>query len=147
MSGKGKSGGGLGAKMAANKKLLVIALIVLAFVGGGGGSYYFFVYQPSQPEPEPEPGAVVVLESITINLADGHFLKLGFALQQTLEVEEALDGSKALDIAIDLFSNRSIAELSSNDERNRMKQELKEKVKKAYHDEIIDVYFTEFVMQ
>jgi flagellar FliL protein len=40
-----------------------------------------------------------------------------------------------------------VAELSTNEARDEMKKELVEKIKKAYHEEVYDVYFTEFVMQ
>jgi flagellar FliL protein len=142
-----KDQGSDGTKKKKPKKKLIIILIalVLAVTGGGVGGYLMFA--PTKEEPPPEPGAVVKLDPITINLTEGHYLKLGLALQATAEVAEEPDGSKALDIAIDLFSNRSVAELSSNDERNRMKKELTELVEKAYEHEIMDVYLTEFVMQ
>ncbi len=138
--GAGKSG-------RSKKKLIMIAAaIVLALAGGGAGGYYLFSPK-SKTKPAPKPGLVVPIDPITVNLTDGHYLKLGFALQATDKVAEAPDGSKAIDIAIDLFSNRSVAELSSNDERRRMKKDLAEKISKAYDEEIMDVYFTEFVMQ
>ena len=132
-----------------SKKKLIIIIVALVIAVGGGGAGGYFIFAPSTPAVEvaPTPGIVIPLEAVTINLADGHFLKLKIALQATAEVAEALDGSKALDICIDLFSNRSLAELSSNDERKRMKKELAEKVEKAYEEEVMDVYFTEFVMQ
>jgi flagellar FliL protein len=128
------------------KKLIVIALAAVLLLGGGGAGYYFFMGGDG-PEPPPEPGAVVALEPITVNLADGHFLKVSIALQATAEVSEEVDGSKALDLLISQFSNRSVGELSSNEAREEAKKTLKEKVGKAYHGEIMDIYFTEFVMQ
>lgn len=130
------------------KKLIIVAALVV-LLGGGGAGGYFFVLAPGKAEaaPPPEPGAVVALEAITINLADGHFLKLKIALQATAEAHEEPDGSKALDIAIDMFSNRAVEELASNAERQRAKAELKEKVTAAYEHEVMDVYLTEFVMQ
>ncbi len=135
------------------KKLIMIIAVVAVLLGGGAGGY--LMVKPSsataEPEPEPEPGMVVPLDAITINLADGHFLKLKLSLQATADVTEAPDGSKALDIAIDLYSNREMAELMSNAERERSKTELKEKIEAAYtvdkEKEIMDVYFTSFVIQ
>lgn len=134
------------------KKLVMILVIVLvALAGGGAGGYFLFAPKSAEAEPAPEPGIVVPLDAVTINLADGHYLKLKLSLQATAEVAEAPDGSKALDIAISLYSNREMAELMSNDERERSKAELKEKVVKAYtvdkEEEIMDVYFTSFVIQ
>lgn len=130
-----------------SKKLLIIIVAAVVLLAGGGAGGYFMFFKKSSAPPAPKPGIVVPLESITINLADSHYLKLKISLQLTSKVAEKIDGSKALDIAIDLFSNRAVAELSSNNERNRMKKELKEKVVKAFEEEVMDVYFTEFVMQ
>ena len=55
------------------------------------------------PAEQPEPGEVVTLEPIQINLAGGHYLRIGLALQLTADAHEA-DGSKALDATIELFS-------------------------------------------
>jgi flagellar protein FliL len=132
-------------KKSKKKLIIIIVALVIAVAGGGAGGYMMFA--PAGPKAAPKPGIVVPLEAITINLAEGHFLKLRIALQATSAVAEALDGSKALDIAINLFSNRSVAELSSNEMRNRMKKELLDKLEKAYEEEVMDVYLTEFVMQ
>ncbi|MFF5232029.1 flagellar basal body-associated protein FliL [Dactylosporangium sp. NPDC000521] len=133
------------------KKLIMIIAIVVVLLGGGAGGWFMFKPSSATAEPEPEPGAVVPLDPVTINLADGHFLKLRLSLQATADVTEAPDGSKALDIAIELYSNRPMAELMSNTERERSKAELREKIEKAYtvnkEKEIMDVYFTSFVIQ
>jgi flagellar FliL protein len=128
------------------KKLILILVVVLLLGGGGGGAYYWFFVKDAPP-PAPEAGKVVPLEAITINLTGGHFLKIRIALQATADVEEPPDGSKALDLTIAQFSNKSVAELSSNKARAEAKKELKEKIEKAYEDEVMDVYLTEFVMQ
>jgi flagellar FliL protein len=130
------------------KKLLVIAVAVVVLLaaagyfllGGSGGE------EKAEPE-KPKEGIVVKLDPIHINLADGHFLKLGLALQATEAAHEEPDGSKALDIAIAQFSNREVRELASNEHRAEAKEKLTKAVAKAYHDEIMEVYFTEFVMQ
>ena len=69
-------------------------------------------------------GEVVALEPVSINLADGRYLRLGLGLQATAEVEEELDGSKALDAAISLYSGRPMAELSDPAQRDALKEEL-----------------------
>ena len=63
------------------------------------------------------------LESITVNLAGGHFLKVGIALQPTADAVE-LDGSKALNKLIDVFSNKTVKELSSAEGKDAAKKEL-----------------------
>jgi flagellar FliL protein len=130
-------------------KMIVIVLVVLLAAGGG---YYMFMGKssaaaaPAAPPP-PEPGHVLPLEPIYVNLAQGHFLKLGMALQGSKAAGEELDGSQALDVAIETFSGQDMETLADLEVRTELKQELVEKVTEAYEDEVIDVYFTEFVMQ
>ncbi|GLL01035.1 flagellar basal body-associated FliL family protein [Dactylosporangium matsuzakiense] len=126
------------------KKLIMIAAIALVvLVGGGVGGYLMLKPKKAEAEPAPTPGVVSVLDAITINLADGHYLKL--------KMTEAPDGSEALDIAIDEYSGRKMDQLMSNAERERTKKELIAKVVKAYtkdgKKEIMDIYFTTFVIQ
>jgi flagellar FliL protein len=122
-------------------------LAVLLLAGGGAGGYFMFAKGGEAEVETPEPGVVVALEPITINLTDGHFLKVSIALQAAADASHEPEGSRALDLLISQFSNKSVDELSSNDAREAQKKELIEKVKKAYEEEVYDVYFTEFVMQ
>jgi flagellar FliL protein len=137
-------------KKGKKKKLLVVVLAVLLL---GGGGYFFLGRGGSSTPPPPEPGQVLKLDSITLNLADGHFLKLGLALQFTTtaggggEHGAELDGSHALDLAIDQLSNRKVTELNSTAARNKVKGELVKAIEEAYDHGVMDVYFTEFVMQ
>ncbi len=127
------------------KKLLVIIVAVLLV--GGAGSYFFLFSGGDGKVAAPKPGLVVPLDPVTLNLEEGHYLKLKFALQATDTAEAELDGSKAIDIAIDQFSNTPMAALSTHQARNAAKKDLAEKIEKAYEGEVMDVYFTEFVMQ
>lgn len=136
-----------------DKKKLIMIVAVLALVAGG---YYKFMVMPkaaeAAEEPVKEPGAVVKLDPVTLNLTDGHFLKLGMALQFALAEgghggSGEPDGSQALDIAIAQLSNREMTELSSSKARAKAKAELVKEIGYAYHGEVLDVYFTEFVMQ
>jgi flagellar FliL protein len=126
------------------KKLIIILAVVLLLAGGGGG--YFFVFKSSAPA-APVEGVVVPLDPININLAGGHYLKVGLALQAIEGAAHEPEGPKALDIMISELSHRSVAELSSNAAREKVKEELLKKIEKAYHEDVMDIYFTEFVMQ
>jgi flagellar FliL protein len=129
-----KKGGG-------KKKLLIVLVLLLAV----GGAAYWFVLKPS-PKQAPKPGEVVELEPIQVNLTGGHYLKVGIALQLTAGAKEA-DGSKALDATIDLFSGRSMAELTRADDRARLKKDLERELDHRYDGEVMGVYFTDFVTQ
>lgn len=130
-------------------KLLMILVLVLVVAGAA----YWFVLKPKDSAaaavpPPPEKGEVLPLEPIYINLAQGHFLKLGLALQGTATADtKHMDGAEALDAAIEVFSGKEMDELADPEVRTEHKAELVEMVVESYEDHVMDVYFTEFVMQ
>jgi flagellar FliL protein len=123
------------------KKILII-LVALVAVGGGA---YWFVLKP-KPVEAPKPGEVVALDPIQINLEGEHYLRIGIALQLTAATKEA-DGSKALDATITEFSGLSIAEVNDPKKRAALKKDLQHHLGELYEDEVMGVYFTEFVTQ
>jgi len=138
---------GEGAKGGSKKKLLIIALPVVVLVLAAA---WFLVLKPKDDAsgaavvlPEPVPGVIVPLDSITINLAAGHYLKLGIALQP-IDAATDIDGSLALDKAIAVFSGQTIDELSTAEGKDAAKEELVNRIKLAYlphaeitHEEIV----------
>ena len=130
----------VGAPKSRTKLLLVV--LVLLLVGGGA----WFVLKPSTHE-APEPGVVVKLDAIQVNLAAGHYLRIGIALQASKDAGAEVDGSKALDATIDLFSGRPVEELSRKGSRAALKRQLEQRLDLIYEGEVIGVYFTDFVTQ
>jgi flagellar FliL protein len=134
-----------------SKKKLIIIILVVVLVGGVG---YFMMGKKAPKSGPPVKGAVVSMDATTLNLADGHFLKLKLGLQ-TIEGKvtvasdgaSSLDTSEAADIAVSEFTNRSVASLSTDEARARVKADLLRKLEKAYPDKLMGVYFVEFVMQ
>lgn len=122
------------------KKVILILVAVLAL---GGGGYWFL--RPT-PEVAAQPGKVISLEPIQVNLSAGHYLRVGIALQLTTTAHE-VDGSKALDAAIERFSGLSINEANDPAKRAAHKVALEKELAKRYHDDVMEVYFTEFVTQ
>jgi flagellar FliL protein len=127
------------------KKKLIMMLVALLVVGGGG--YWMFLKPASAEPPAPEPGEVVTIEPIQINLAGGHYLKIGVALQLTTAASHGADGAKALDAVIELFSGRSMNELTRPADRAKLKATLTKELEHDYHGDVMDVYFTDFVTQ
>jgi flagellar FliL protein len=133
------------------KKLLIIALVAVLAIGAGA---YFFLFSGSgeaEAEVAPEEGSVLEIEPVAINLAGGSYLKLGMGLQFTLEHDEAgghgsePSGAKAMDIAIAQFSGAALSDVQNN--REAMKAALQEAVVHAYHEDVMSIYFTEYVTQ
>lgn len=97
-----------------------------------------------------DPSHVATLEPITLNLADGRFLKVGLALQLAAgtEVEDAAGfGAPALDLAIEQLTGYSSKDLASATGKNEAKDRLSEKLLEIYGGKVTGVYFTQFVMQ
>ncbi len=140
------------AKGGRKKKLVMIVVPVLLAVLAA----WYFVLGPgsggSSAEEKPqsvEPGEVVALEPITMNLADGRLLKVGLALQLPLEPasEHEVSGSVALDETIAFLGEHTYAQLAAPAGRQEAKKELSHRVAERYHHDVLEVYFTEFVMQ
>ncbi|MEQ6901960.1 flagellar basal body-associated FliL family protein [Nocardioides sp. YIM 152588] len=127
-----------------SRSRLLLALVVVVAVAAGG--WYFFLKPAGAPK-EPEPGEVVRLESIQVNLADGHYLRLGMALQLSTDASHGADGAKAQDAAIGLFSGLPMQEVNKASEREKLRERLNEILEARYHHEVLEVYFWEFVTQ
>jgi len=134
--------------------ILVVALVVLGaggyvakdrFLGGDGHA----ATSASQPKatPTPKPGAVVTIDPISLNLAGGHYLRLGLALQLTAKAKESPDPSRALDTAIALFSGRTVADVSAPATRDKLKAQLADELADVYEGEVMGVYLTTYVTQ
>ena len=122
------------------KKLIVVGLVLLM----AGAGWWFFL-KPAEAT-EPVPGEILTLEATQINLAGGHYLKVGLALQLTQGAEE-VDGSIALDTAIDLFTGLPHTEVSESKQRHKLKRELVTELEERYEGDVMGVYFTEYVTQ
>jgi flagellar FliL protein len=124
------------------KILVVLLVLVLA-----GAATWWFMLRPAAAEEAPHPGAVVKLDAIQVNLAGGHYLRIGVALQATDEVKEELEGSKALDATIELFTGQSMDRLAQKPYREGLKKKLEHRLEEVYEGEVMGVYFTDFVTQ
>jgi flagellar basal body-associated protein FliL len=103
-------------------------------------------------DPRTERGGVLEMDPLTVNLADGHYLKVGIALQLdkvgvVLTAKDDGLGAKALDMAIAALSPKTMKQLSEPKAREALKRELGVDTCMAYEGEVLTVYFTNFVMQ
>jgi len=135
-----------------NKMMLIIIVAAVVLLGGGGGAFFMMKSSSAAPK-KPTKGSVTAIEdSLTINLADSHYLKLQFSLQQTADAgSESLDTSEAIELAIDEYTGKTVAELSTEKGRESIKEDLVHKIVKAYTEDktemVMDVYYTAFVTQ
>ncbi len=131
------------AKTRGRQKILALVVMLLASAGGA----YWFLLRPAPEPAEPEPGEVLALEAIQVNLKAGHYLRIGIALQLSAEVTEEVDGSKALDALINVYTGEKVEGLAEPSRREELREVLVDRVVELYEDEVLDVYITEFVTQ
>lgn len=161
---KKKAEGDDAAKGGKGKSLVLYALAALGVLGGLKG----FVLGGGKASAETsgaatttttKPGPIITLDPITVNISGDRFLKVGLGLQlwgkyspgggeSVPDSDDPTKGfAKALDLTIETFGGHSYEELSTPEGRKKAKDELVEKLKRAYHEEVEGVYFTDFVMQ
>lgn len=166
---KGDGGEGGEAKEKKAKGNLVPAVIIAVglilggkMMGGGGSSAATPVAAETTTTTVVE-GPVVKLDPITLNMADGRFVRVGLGFQmapaeegggggeEEAEEPDTTDAAgryaKALDIVIEVLGGKTYEELVDPAGRDLAKDEIVEELKRAYHEEIEDLYFTEFVLQ
>jgi flagellar protein FliL len=131
------------------KKLLLLLLVIL--LAGAGAAYFFLFASGEAVAEERVAGDVLVLEPIAVNLAGGGYLKIGVTLQFTEEGSAAghggggPDGSKATDLIISTFSQAAPGDVTGA--REALKAALEQKIIEAYHGDVMDIYYNEYVTQ
>lgn len=133
------------------RRKLVLVLLAVVLLAGAAAAYLLLGRggAPEVPEPEPEPvaGQVLGVDPISLNLAEGHYLRIGIALQLSAEAGEEVDPSRALDILIGQYSGRTVAEVSDPQRREEIRAELETAIAEAYEGEVLEVWFTNYVTQ
>jgi flagellar basal body-associated protein FliL len=91
------------------------------------------------------------LPSMSINLSDGHYLKVTAALALCPDVVlaegEEFVTAPAQDIIVSSLSGNSMTVLAEPEGREQAKELLTELVSDVYPEEVYEIYFVEFVMQ
>jgi flagellar FliL protein len=162
--------------MKAGKKILLLGGVVVGLGVAAGLAYVFVLSGPSVPPEIPDPaegqyGVMLALEERVVNLVDGgdyRYVKVGVTIEirpdtaafytakgearKVLE-EEAL---KEYEVAVPLFLDavgrvvgaKSSDDLATPQGRESLKTELHEAVARVIGErEVLDVYFTDLVMQ
>lgn len=146
-----------------SKVKLIIGAVLLVVVGaalgskvlGGGGSEVAGATGPTTTTTEP-PGMITAMDVITLNLADGRFLKLGIAFEVhdgedypvNFDPDDATKGfAREIDATISLMSGYTYDQLAGPAGKAAAKATLLETLEVISDDAIKDVFFHEFVMQ
>jgi flagellar FliL protein len=158
---EGKGGGG---KMMPAAMISIALIAAGYFVGGRSGS----AAPAAEPAvslveaAEPEVETIIGLEPVNVNLADGHYLRVAISIGLTAEAhsEDATaeataetapattaPRAPAADLVLSTFAGKTIEELSTLEGRVAARDHLQEGLKEFYGEQVLTVFFTEFVMQ
>ncbi len=163
---EGESGGGGGGSKLMPAAMISIALVAAGyFVGGRGGSPAPAAEAPTTTvHEEPQVETVVDLEPVNVNLAGGHYLRVAISIGMAAHHEESGEASAgghggdaetatteptapAADLVLSTFAGKTIDELSTLEGRIAARDHLHEGLKEFYGEDVVTVFFTEFVMQ
>ena len=146
-----------GAEKKKSKKslvLLVVGVLVLGSAGAGGA--YFYMHREKAAPPPPEPG-IAALEPFVVNLADPggqRFLRL--TLRLVLETEESAEELEEDEVSrmrarssiLELLTLQAADHVVTPEGKAELKKEIAERATHALgHAKVVDVLFTEFVVQ
>jgi flagellar FliL protein len=147
---------GRGRSRSKKTRLLLVVVLLAGAAGGyvlkGGGASEDAAGATATTAP-PEPGTMVDIEPLSLNLADGRYLRVGVAVQlaagQGGEPEEWLaeHGPVIRDLLIQQLGGAHVADLATAEGRDGVRTALLAKADEHLDDEIYALYFTEFVMQ
>lgn len=137
-------------KKKSKKKKLIIGLVLVVALGGVAKVEFLSPKSTSQAAVVAKPGPLVALDAVTVNLAGGHYLRVGVTVQFTDKVSASAppDGAPALDQVIAYFTGQDGAPLQTSAGLTQAKEGLKKKITDVYpKDPVYDVLFTTFVVQ
>ncbi|HEV2812743.1 MAG TPA: flagellar basal body-associated FliL family protein [Solirubrobacteraceae bacterium] len=147
------------------KKLIIVVSVALVALGGG---YKFGFAKEAEPKPSKIHGDVYVLgKDFLVNLADGHYAKLGIAIvvDHGAAVPAAGGGHGAAapkppegygplpqeaavrDIVTDTLTDVEEDELTNGRGRNELKERILKRVKQGTDVPIHEVLFTDVSVQ
>ncbi|MHB1137597.1 MAG: flagellar basal body-associated FliL family protein [Microthrixaceae bacterium] len=135
--------------------------VLPALIVAGGLVVGGFMMKPSaapaaaaeaEEEEAPIPGELVALESMTLNLSDGRYLRLGVALElvegvEAAEFEESGATNRFRDLIIDRVADLSADEVATPDGRDQLKSLLRDGGHELFEEEFFEIYLTELVVQ
>lgn len=144
--------------------IVSLGLVVAGYlVGGRGGQISTSGASATIPVEEPTVGHVIDLPPVNVNLADGRYLRVGVAMGVAHSDDEILDtgteaaeteGSSAAeptapaaDLVLETFAGKSFEELAVEPGRETARAALHEGLRTFYGDKVLQVFFTQFVMQ
>lgn len=135
------------------KKLLMIVLPVLLAAGGGGYFMFGTGDEAMATETTVVPvieGDVIMVDTMTVNLPDEHYAKVGFGLVLDSMADPATVEMKLpiiKDAALSILTGFDAEELSTKEGMERLRRELTAYATMEFEDSVVRVVLTELLVQ
>ncbi|RJX27858.1 MAG: hypothetical protein C4554_03625 [Dethiobacter sp.] len=135
-------------------KAMVFILIIGMALSGGYSAWHFFLRDKQAREKRAAQIITSAPMDFTVNLADAgqrRYLKatveLGYSSKGlTKEIEK--NAAEIRDLIIELFRSRTVSEINASEGTNGLRMELKAELNERLKSgEILEIYFTEFIIQ
>ncbi len=141
--------------------ILTSAILILSLISAG--ATFFVIMSKTTPATKkvivekPELGPIITVGEFIVNLADpteSHYLRANVVLElafgSSLKLAEEVDKRmpQIKDIIISSLSNKTSIQLNDSENREALKQELKDKINAVLNrGQLAKVYFTSFAIQ
>ncbi len=153
------------AKPKSRKLLFLVAGVVL--IGASGGGWYWWTshqpvsaegahHGPAEPAAPPAVGSLLALETFTVNLADPGTARYLRVTVQLVVAGKATAGEiehdrlalmRVRSAVLELLTTQTSAQLATADGKSSLKSAITHHLSETLGHEVIDVLFTDFVVQ
>ncbi len=138
------------------KKVIIIALSAVGLVGGGALAALKLGFLSggagAAPRPAPMKVAYVEVREMTLRLADSgseHYIKLDPVLAVRASEAEAMENKIPVvrDRIVTVVTARSSGELASPTGQRKLKEDLVSTLHKDFQDNLVDIYFSDYLVE
>ncbi len=138
------------------KKVIIIALSAVLLLGGGAAAALKLGFlgggAGAVPQPVPMKVAYVEVREMTLRLADSgseHYIKLDPVLAVRAAEAEAMENKIPVvrDRIVTVVTARSSSELASPTGQRKLKEDLVSTLHKDFQDNLVDIYFSDYLVE
>jgi flagellar protein FliL len=142
------------------KKIIIIVAAVLVLGGGGAGGYYHFFmgkgHKSAKAAPPPPPPPVklayVDVKEMTLRLADSdseHYIKLSPALGVPVAKSDEMTDKLPVvrDRIVTVVTAHTSQDLVTPAGKNKLKTELMTALHHDFQEDVVDIYFSDYLVE
>ena len=138
-----------------SKTLIIVAAVGVLAIGGGAAAWKLGVFDghgSTHNAPVAPKGAYVEVREMTLRLADSgteHYIKLDPVLAVRATEADAMENKIPVvrDRIVAVVTARSSSELASPVGQRKLKEDLVSTLHKDFQDDLVDIYFSDYLVE